>query len=205
MARYLAIDANNIVVGVLDVTDEKDLAINQPENGRLVRSSLNVEIGKTKYVTHSKSFEAMAVSLPTPEQVLKTMLDVIDDERTMLMRPLLTTGQEIKYEYANKAREVRDYRLLSGAVVANLLIPLNIGATRDRFAWAMAERDETGEDLETIITRWETAMKRTILTTKIAARAQKLKRAISAAKDANGNPDTAAQKKIFDARVWPTT
>jgi len=197
MARYLAIDANDIVVGVLEVTNEKDLAINQPENGRLVRSSLNVVIGQTKYVTYTKSFEAMAVAPPTPAQALQAMLDVIDDERTMKMRPLLTTGQEIKYEYANKAREVRDFRQLSGTVVANLLIPLNIANTRERFAWMMAEKDETGEDPETIIARWEQAMQKSNLIRKIAARAQKLKRSMRAA------TTPAAQKAIFDTRTWP--
>lgn len=199
MPRYAQLDASNVLLSYVDVSDERDLALNTPPGGSTVLSNTNFTPGTMQYNRVSGTFVAMAQAVASAAQVLQSMLDVIDDERTMLMRPLLTTGQEIKYEYANKAREVRDYRLLSGAVVANLLIPLNIASTRDRFAWAMAERDETGDDLETVITRWETAMKRTALTTKIAARAQKLKRQMRTA------TTPAAQKAIFDARTWPTS
>lgn len=199
MPRYAQLDASNVLLSYVDVSDERDLALNAPPGGSTVLSNTNFTPGTMQYNRVSGTFVAIAQAAASAAQMLQSMLDVIDDERTMLMRPLLTTGQEIKYEYANKAREVRDYRLLSGAVVANLLIPLNIASTRDRFAWAMAERDETGDDLETVITRWETAMKRTALTTKIAARAQKLKRQMRAA------TTTAAQKAIFDARAWPTS
>lgn len=197
MPRFGQLDSSDILVGWIDISDQRDTAINTPKDGSLVRSDATFTPGTVRWDA-GKGFTVLAAATPSPAQVLKTMLDMIDDERTMLMRPFLTTGQEIKYEYANKAREVRDYRLLSGAVVANLLIPLNIGATRERFAWAMAERDETGDDLEVVITRWETAMKRTALVQKIAARAQKLKRSIAAA------ATPAAQKKIFDDRTWPT-
>jgi len=140
----------------------------------------------------------LVVPVETAEQQLARMLDTIDDEREVRMMTSLTNGGAKKYEYAEKAREVRDYRSLSGTVVSGLLLPLNISGTRDRFAWSMAEVDDTGDTLEVVITRYEGAMKRSMLARKVAARAQKLKRQINAAAQSG-------RAAIFAARSWPTS
>jgi len=199
MPRYAQLDASNILVSYVDVSDQRDLALNTPPGGSTVLSNTNFTPGTMQYNRATGTFVAMAQATLSAAQTLQNMFDVIDDERTMLMRPLLTTGQEIKYEYANKAREVRDYRSMSATLVASILSSLTSTETRQRFAWALAEVDDTGDTLPTVITRYEDAMKRTALTQKIAARAQKLKRQMRAA------TTPAAQKAIFDARTWPTS
>jgi hypothetical protein len=141
---------------------------------------------------------SLVVVLETAEQALTRMIAAIDAERETRMMTQLTDGGAKKYEYAEKAREVRDYRGLSGSVVGSLLIPLNLSGTRERFAWAMAEVDDTGDTLEVVITRYETAMKSVVLARKVAARAQKLKRTIRAAAPA-------ARDAIYQARTWPTS
>lgn len=141
---------------------------------------------------------SLVVIPETAEQTLTRMIVAIDAERETRMMTQLTDGGAKKYEYAEKAREVRDYRGLSGSVVGSLLIPLNLSGTRERFAWAMAEVDDTGDTLEVVITRYETAMKSVVLARKVAARAQKLKRTIRAAAPA-------ARDAIFQARAWPTS
>jgi len=141
---------------------------------------------------------SLVVPVETAEQQLTRMLDTIDDEREVRMMTSLTNGGAKKYEYAEKAREVRDYRSLGGAVVSGLLLPLNIAGTRDRFAWSMAEVDDTGDTLEVVITRYEGAMKRSMFARKVAARAQKLKRQINAAAPSG-------RAAIFAARSWPTS
>lgn len=141
---------------------------------------------------------SLVVPVETAEQQLTRMLDTIDDEREVRMMTSLTNGGAKKYEYAEKAREVRDYRSLGGTVVSGLLLPLNIAGTRDRFAWSMAEVDDTGDTLEVVITRYEGAMKRSMLARKVAARAQKLKRQINAAAPSG-------RAAIFAARSWPTS
>jgi hypothetical protein len=140
---------------------------------------------------------SLVVIPETAEQALTRMIVAIDAERETRMMTQLTDGGAKKYEYAEKAREVRDYRGLSGSVVGSLLIPLNLSGTRERFAWAMAEVDDTGDTLEVVITRYETAMKSVVLARKVAARAQKLKRTIRAAAPA-------ARDAIYQARTWPT-
>lgn len=142
--------------------------------------------------------QAVVAAVETPAQALARMIVSIDSERETRMMTQLTDGGAKKYEYAEKAREVRDYRGLSGTVVGSLLIPLNLTGTRDRFAWAMAEVDDTGDTLEVVITRYETAMKSVALARKVAARAQKLKRTIRAA-------TPAARDAIYQARTWPTS
>jgi hypothetical protein len=141
---------------------------------------------------------SLVVVPETAEQALSRMIVSIDSEREVRMMTQLTDGGAKKYEYAEKAREVRDYRGLSGSVVGSLLIPLNLTGTRERFAWAMAEVEETGDTLEVVITRYETAMKSVALARKVAARAQKLKRTIRAAVPA-------ARDAIYQARAWPTS
>lgn len=199
MPRYAQLDASNILVSYVDVSDQRDLALNTPPGGSTVLSNTNYVPGTMQYNRATGAFVAMAQATLSAAQTLQNMLDVIDDERTMLMRPLLTTGQEIKYEYANKAREVRDYRSMSATLVASILSSLTSPETRERFGWALAEVDDTGDTLPTVIARYEEAVKRTALTRKIAARAQKLKRQMRAA------TTPAAQKAIFDARTWPTS
>ena len=140
---------------------------------------------------------SLLLPVETAEQQLTRMLDTIDDEREARMMTSLTNGGAKKYEYAEKAREVRDYRSLGSTVVSGLLLPLNIAGTRDRFAWSMAEVDDTGDTLEVVITRYEGAMKRSMLARKVAARAQKLKRQINAAVPSG-------RTAIFAARSWPT-
>jgi hypothetical protein len=140
---------------------------------------------------------SLVVVAETAEQALTRMIASIDSEREMRMMLQLTDGGAKKYEYAEKAREVRDYRSLSGSAVGALLIPINLSGTRDRFAWAMAEVDETGDTLEVVITRYETAMKSVSFARKVAARAQKLKRTIRAAAPA-------ARDAIYQARSWPS-
>jgi hypothetical protein len=140
---------------------------------------------------------SLVVVAETAEQALARMITSIDSEREVRMMIQLTDGGAKKYEYAEKAREVRDYRSLSGSAVGSLLIPLNLSGTRDRFAWAMAEVDETGDTLEVVITRYETAMKSVSFARKVAARAQKLKRTIRAAAPA-------ARDAIYQSRSWPT-
>lgn len=141
---------------------------------------------------------SLVVIAETAEQALARMISSIDSEREVRMMIQLTDGGAKKYEYAEKAREVRDYRSLSGSAVGSLLIPLNLNGTRDRFAWAMAEADETGDTLEVVITRYETAMKSVAFARKVAARAQKLKRTIRAAVPT-------ARDVIYQARSWPTS
>jgi hypothetical protein len=141
---------------------------------------------------------SLVVPVETVEQQLARMLDTIDEEREVRMMTSLTNGGAKKYEYAEKAREVRDYRSLAGAVIAGLLLPLNVAGTRDRFAWSMAEVDDTGDTLEVVITRYEAAMKRSTLARKVAARAQKLKRLINAAAPS-------ARSAIYAGRTWPTS
>lgn len=141
---------------------------------------------------------SLVVVAETAEQALARMITSIDSEREVRMMIQLTDGGAKKYEYAEKAREVRDYRSLSGSAVGSLLIPLNLSGTRDRFAWAMAEVDETGDTLEVVITRYETAMKSVAFARKVAARAQKLKRTIRAAAPT-------ARDAIYQTRSWPTS
>lgn len=128
---------------------------------------------------------------------LEKMLATIDYEREIRMMTDLTDGGAKKYEYAEKAREVRDYRSLGGAVVASLLIPLNISGTRDRFGWSMAEAEDTGDTLETVIARYEKKIVEAAFPRKVAARAQKLKRQLRAAAPT-------ARAAIFNARTWPS-
>lgn len=198
--RYGILDSAGVLLSYLEASRDEVAAMNTPSGGSYVRTQETAAPGTVKYDKTTGMFSAvlMASAVKTDAQVLAEMLDTIDNEREDRMMVLLTLGGAKKYEYANKAREVRDYRQLSGTVVANLLIPLNINGTRERFAWAMAEVDETGDSLETVITRWETAMAQTNLVRKLAARAQKIKRAIRAAAPS-------ARKAIFDARAWPTS
>jgi len=205
MYRYAVFDANRVLKSYVSLSDQADLAINLPSGCGCILSNSFADPGTVRFDLAGKMVPLSNLVVETPIEAQARMLNTIDDEREERMMAVLTTGGAKKYEYANKAREVRDYRTLPGATVALLLTAANLAGTQERFAWAMAEAADTGDTLEAVITRYEGAMRRTAIDRKVAARAQKLKRAISAAKDANGNPDTGAQKKIFDARTWPTS
>lgn len=198
MYRYAIFDKDRILRSFLSVSDQNEIAKNIPSGYGSIRSDTQAEPGTVRFDLAGKMVPLTNLVVETAEQALARMLTTIDDEREERMMAVLTTGGAKKYEYANKAREVRDYRTLGDATIALLLTTANIAGTRERFAWAMAESEDTGDALETVITRYETAIKRTGLDRRVAARAQKLKRAITAAAPAD-------RKAIFDARTWPTS
>jgi len=197
--RFAIVAADGTVRTVIEVNDLDTLSGNTPPDCEAVRCEDRSVAPGTARRTAAGNFIAIVVEpvALTPEQLLARMLDTIDEEREVRMMTSLTNGGAKKYEYAEKAREVRDYRSLGGTVVSGLLLPLNIASTRDRFAWSMAEVDDIGDTLEVVITRYEAAMKRSMLTRKVAARAQKLKRQINAAAPSG-------RAAIFAARNWPT-
>lgn len=205
MYRYAIFDQDRVLRSFLTVSDQNEIAKNVPPGYGSIRSETQAEPGTVRFDLAGKIVSLDNSIIETPAQAQARMLDRIDEEREERMMAVLTTGGAKKYEYANKAREVRDYRTLPGATIALLLTAANLAGTQERFAWAMAEAADTGDSLETVIARYEAAMRRTAIDRKVAARAQKLKRAIVAAKDASGNPNTTAQKAIFDARTWPTS
>lgn len=198
MKRYALLDKDRVLQGYMLATDESTVAANTPAGGSSVETTATDAPGTVRYDPATLAFSLMAVAAETTAQALARMIDTIDEERETRMMLLLTNGGAKKYEYAEKAREVRDYRSLSGTVVGGLLIPLNIASTRERFGWSMAEVEDTGDSLEAVITRYETAVKSVVLTRKVAARAQKLKRQLRAA-------TPAARTAIFDGRSWPTS
>jgi hypothetical protein len=195
--RFAVFDADRVLQFYLTVTDQAELARNVPRGGGSVRSDDIDEPRSVRFDLANKPIP-IAATPETAEQALVRMLATIDGEREVKMMTTLTDGGAKKYEYAEKSREVRDYRTLGGSATAGLLLPLNVAGTRDRFGWAMAEVDDTGDSIETVITRYEAAMRRDLLTRKVAARAQKLKRQIRAAAPS-------ARAAIFNARAWPTS
>ncbi|KQU53222.1 hypothetical protein ASG67_10465 [Sphingomonas sp. Leaf339] len=196
--RFAILDASRVLQSYFSTSDQTQLAANIPPGGSSIRTDDVSEPGTVKYDTAGNRV-AISLSAPveTAEQALARMIGVIDGERETRMMTDLTDGGAKKYEYAEKAREVRDYRSLGGAVVASLLIPLNINGTRDRFGWSMAEADDTGDTLETVIARYEAKIIAATLPRKVAARAQKLKRQLRAAAPT-------ARAAIFNARTWPS-
>jgi hypothetical protein len=194
--RYAIFDADRVLQYYFTTSDPAQLAANIPPGGGSALTEDTTEPGTARYDL-AKRVVPIAPAPETPARALQRMLGTIDGERETRMMASLTDGGAKKWEYAEKGREVRDYRSLAGAIIAGLLLPLNIAGTRERFAWAMAEVDDTGDTLEVVITRYEGAMRRAQVSRKVAARAQTLKRQISAAAPV-------ARAAIFDARTWPT-
>jgi hypothetical protein len=192
MATFAAV-RNGTVQRVIEAQTQAQAQANCPADCTLYACPPSTAVG-AQYPSFSQSVVAS-----TAAELLDSMIDSINIECEARMMQLLTAGGAKKYEYSQKAREVRDYRAMSQTLVALLLSAANMPNTRQQFAWAMAEVDETGDSLEVVITRYETAVNATILTRKIAARAQKLKRQLRAA------TTTAARQTIFNARTWPTS
>jgi hypothetical protein len=194
--RFAILDASRVLLSYFSTSDQSQLAANVPPGGSSIRTDDVSEPGTVRYDLGGKRI-AIAAPIETAEQALARMIATIDAEREVRMMTDLTDGGAKKYEYAEKAREVRDYRSLGGAVVSGLLLPLNVAGTRDRFGWSMAEADDSGDTLEVVIGRIEAKIVAAALPRKVAARAQKLKRQLRAA-------TPAARAAIFNARSWPS-
>jgi hypothetical protein len=106
------------------------------------------------------------------------LLAQVDNGREAARRPAMTQLFGQSFVYAEKAREVTDYR----CVPANVLATLTLPARRARFPFAMAEAEATGDTLAVVITRFEAgASANRQVIAKVDATAIKAKRAIRAA------------------------
>lgn len=105
------------------------------------------------------------------------LLAAVDEQRESARRPYMTQLLGQSAIYANKAREVADYRSL----LANALATLTVPQRRQRFPFAMAEVDVTGETLPAVIARFEAGAAQNQALGRIEAKATRAKAAIRAA------------------------
>lgn len=105
------------------------------------------------------------------------LLAAVDEQREAARRPYMTQLLGQSAIYANKAREVADYRSL----LANVLTALTVPQRRQRFPFAMAEVDVTGETLPTVIARFEAGAAQNQALGRIEAKATHAKVLIRAA------------------------
>jgi hypothetical protein len=120
------------------------------------------------------------------------LLGLVDDQRETLMMTYLTPGGAKKTEYAEKSLEVRDYR----NTLISVITALSVADLNTRFPWAMEEVSVSGVTLAAAIALFEAGAKKARPAKRIAALAQKYKRAIRAA------PSSATKLAAYKAINW---
>ena len=106
------------------------------------------------------------------------LLAQVDAQRELARRGAITALVGQSFVYAEKAREVADYRALGSDAVAEL----DPSTTAARFAFAAAEVEATGDSLAAVFARFEAGANASrALLARIDARATSAKRAIRAA------------------------